>query len=418
MEKDIQHRRRLNTDIATKEQWGELIELIETIGPEEAHKRLHGTNDEELSEFHEKEETADSTKIIHYSKTIKTVDDLVAYHGIDTEIWEQKLIKTNYWEVGMKIKKADGSMFPITHPLHQIWVEWKRKAPLQLSKETILNWVAEAHNAFPLRVNDPIKWASKTDCCLEILIPDLHIGKVGVNDNWTMQRIKEVWFGALYDFIARAGRFDQVIIPIGNDFLHTDNLSGTTTAGTRMDYQYNWFQTLIFAGELIAETVAALPSDVEVILPFVYGNHDTQSTLALAEIVRNRFITDKRVQTPTPGINGRHYLRFGDTLLAYMHGDAVKGLNIHATVATECPFWSECRYRFARVGHLHKRQRDVWSMTRMTDEVNGLEIETCPSLAPTDNWHDRNGYIGNIRRATAFIHHKDRGMIGQMFHNL
>jgi hypothetical protein len=57
-------------------------------------------------------------------------------------------------------------------------------------------------------------------------------------------------------------------------------------------------------------------------------------------------------------------------------------------------------------------------MTTVTDEICGLEIETCPSLKPTDLWHDKNSFIGNMRRATAFIHHKEQGMIHQLFHNL
>ena len=418
MSKDIQHRRRLNLEVGSKEDWGAVIDAVEALGMKDAMLRLTGSEEPSVKEFYDKDETKDGMVINHFSRRLKTVEDLVDYHEIDTSNWEQHRLKTNYWEVGMKLKRPDGSLLPIVEPLHQITVEWRRMSAPSISKETVLSWIQEAHEAFPDVRYEPMGWATKTDCALEIMIPDLHIGAIGIDDPWSFERIKEVWFKALYTFLAKAGRIDTVIIPIGNDFMHIDNIAGTTTRGTQMEYQSNWFKCLIFAGELIADTIAAIPSEIEIIMPFVYGNHDTHSTLSLHEIVRNRFKGDPNVSFPTPNLNGRQYVQFGDNLLAYMHGDSIKNTTVQAVVSTECPFWSDCKYRFVRVGHLHKREKKVWTMTTVTDEICGLEIETCPSLKPTDLWHDKNSFIGNMRRATAFIHHKEQGMIHQLFHNL
>jgi hypothetical protein len=412
-----QHRRRLNTGVATKEQWGDLIQTAEALGIEEALKRLKTQDEHHKIEFYEKQETNNDFTISHYSELLRSVEDLIQYHKVDTEIWEQHKLKTNYWEVGMKLKRPDGTHYPVVNPLHQITVEWKRKTMPGVSKDIIVSWLEQAYAQTPTPATEP-KQIVLGDCALEIMIPDLHIGAIGVKDDWSYETIRKVWFNAIKNFLSDKKNIGTVILPIGNDFLHIDNLFGTTTRGTQMEYSSNWFKSLIFAAELVNDTIAMFPAKSNIIVPFVYGNHDTHATLSLHEIVRSKVGQKTNVKFPEPNLNGRQYVSFGKNLLAYMHGDVVRNTNIQAVVSSECEFWTTSKYRFARVGHLHKRAKDVWSIHNKTNEINGLEIETCPSLKPTDSWHDKMAFIGNMRRATAFVYHKDEGLIRQLFYNL
>ena len=57
-------------------------------------------------------------------------------------------------------------------------------------------------------------------------------------------------------------------------------------------------------------------------------------------------------------------------------------------------------------GHTHRKGEISFIST---DEDLGIDIKICPSLSKTDKWHYENGYIGNKRRAVAFLYSKDLG---------
>ncbi len=92
-------------------------------------------------------------------------------------------------------------------------------------------------------------------------------------------------------------------------------------------------------------------------------------------------------------------------MLAYMHGDTMKGAKFAQIIPTEATAeWSKTEFRYARIGHWHHR---------VTEEYPGLVVETLPTLAAPDAWAIEGGYLSR-RALTAYLWSKEYGLRSKM----
>ena len=111
--------------------WVELIALIKKIGQKKVLEELKANKDLSRSKlidnkeahFAQTEETKEDLTYNVFSTKIRTLEELIVYHEIDTETWEAAYQKVNYWEMGAKL--PDGTI--TTSPLHQIKANFTRK---------------------------------------------------------------------------------------------------------------------------------------------------------------------------------------------------------------------------------------------------------------------------------------------------
>lgn len=256
---------------------------------------------------------------------------------------------------------------------------------------------------------------SAANCLLEIDIFDLHLGKLAWAketgyENYDLKIAKQVFEDALESLIARTAghKFSGVVLPIGNDFFHTDNLLTETTHGTRQDMDGRFHKTAHTGRHLMVYAVERLRDIAPVTAVVAPGNHDQLSAWHLGDSLECWFHAASDVTIDNmPTL--RKYHEYGNVMLMFTHGNRGKHLDYPLVMATEQPeMWGRTKYREAHIGHLHKTQmRDSFKV----NEHHGARVRIISSLCAADAWHAEHQFIGNLRQAEAFVWHRDEGQI-------
>ena len=336
---------------------------------------------------------------------IKTLEDLIRVCKIDTQEWEIISWKANKWEMGAK---DEATQRIVVRPLFQVTATMKRKVNLILARREIEAMIAEAKRRIgPQRTVKRIVPAG--DHMLEISIPDLHIGKLAWSEetygaNYDHKIAVGLYRDALEALIARtaAFRFSRIVLPVGNDFFHSDTKAGTTTGGTPLDTDSRFQKTYVAGRKLMVEAIDRLRQIAPVTLVMVPGNHDSLSTFCLGDSLECWYHRTPDVQVlnlPTP----RKYIEFGKCMLMFTHGDKGKKDNYPLLMATEQPeMFGRTKFRECHTGHLHQLQ---------VKELMGVRTRVSPALCAPDAWHSEHHFVGNQRAAEAFVWHPEEGLV-------
>lgn len=247
-------------------------------------------------------------------------------------------------------------------------------------------------------------------------ISDFHHGKYSdAGENWTAFNrdiARQRLFDATADLLSRLrlyGRPEVIYVPIGSDFLHVDNDKGETTSGTPQDSDGTPAEMLVTGAALLEEWIATLTQVAPVELVLMSGNHDRMMGLALLMVLEATFrnhpgVTARMDRTP------RTYRAYGRNLIGFIHGDGVKKTrDIAGHMAQEAAeHWAHCTHKTAYTGHLHNERTE-------TDTIFNVTRRQLPSLAGTDRWHARNGFIGAPASLPLYLHSKERGLVGVLY---
>ncbi len=333
---------------------------------------------------------------------VRTLADLVRVCQIDTTEWLVDRWVANKWDM------AGDAQYQV-----KAWLS-RNTAGVRESLAAI-GLMEDAARRMPAW---PVKRLAlpKSGYALEVSIPDLHIGKLA----WAEETGEADYDGAiavrLYreaveTLIARtkAFTFDRIILPIGNDFFHSDTKAGTTTKGTPLDNDSRWHKSFERGRKLLVEVVDRLRKIAPVEVVVVSGNHDTMSAYSVGAVLQAwyRQTPDVTVQNaPTQ----RKYVTWGRVFLGFTHGDKVKREKLPLLMATERPVeFGAARFREAHTGHTHETK---------TQEFHGVRVRVSPALCPADAWHSELGYTGQQRSAEAFVWHKQDGLVAQAFYTV
>ena len=192
----------------------------------------------------------------------------------------------------------------------------------------------------------------------------------------------------------------SLLVNVG-DFIHANGSAGTTFGGTRLDVDTRIevvletaAQTFIFA----IEKMLSKHKNVSVIM--ARGNHDSDTAIALALILKFYYSKEKRVNILDPH-GFFHTLQFGATLIAVHHGDKVKAAKLAAILPRMLPDqWSSTNYRKWLVGHIHHQNA--------IETDNGVFVESFGTLAFPDSYHAGHGYSASSVM-TQITFHRDGG---------
>jgi hypothetical protein len=240
---------------------------------------------------------------------------------------------------------------------------------------------------------------------------DLHYGKHGwkdeVGEEYSLEIARDRLLTATSNLISRfAGRPEKIIIATGSDWFHIDNEHSTTTRGTPQDTAGSPAQILMEGCKLAREHIDVLRSVSPVQVVFMRGNHDRHTALALMLYLEATYEDCEDVEVICdPKL--RQYIKYGNNLLGFTHGDGVKGNDLPALMSNEeRKSWGELEHHTWFHGHLHYMQ---------TTEKNGALIMQLPSLAGHDRYHYSKGYTMNRAGMSAHIVDKEQGIIGYLF---
>lgn len=359
--------------------------------------------------------TTDSFAAYLYNET-----DVANFFKIDTTVWEVERAVTNYWEQGAKIT-VDGKVLVAKTPLYQLKLTWRRKNQnIEKAKAILSEQITLPDFSSITKIDTNGKTLS-----VQPMIVDLHLGKVGFNPdtmafNWTLQEAAGHYKRAIEFFLSRLD-LDEVaefVLPIGNDYLNVDNSSNQTRRGTPQMAGDFWQQVFRFGKNLQIAVIERLAVIAPVKVYVVPGNHDEDSAFAMGEVLDAYFSAHPNVTVDNTPIK-RKYHEFGANMLGMSHGHEFKMSKAMQTMATDEPLmFGRTKFRSFHFGHLHQSRINKVIDLAYKEEHFGIDVEICPSLSPTDEYHYKNAYIGNLRRCKCFVRHRDAGLEREIYYNL
>lgn len=227
-------------------------------------------------------------------------------------------------------------------------------------------------------------------------ISDLHIGALGIYGEG-LEDTQVRLLGSIERLVRRAacfGRPKKCYVVWNGDTLHMDTPAGTTTKGTPLDMAANPEDVLTFAMGLIRETVERLRMLADVEVWFISGNHDNMTARAMAHGLAFGYEHCDDVTFHLPDPNPWYIVEMGGAMCYLEHGDGPKRKDIPTLMAVQQPeMWARCKHRFAFTGHLHHEKS--WD--------HGVMHYQLRSLAPTDRYHNKGGYVLAERGQDAFL---------------
>ena len=237
---------------------------------------------------------------------------------------------------------------------------------------------------------------------------DYHHGKMGVGSDPYDRDLakKRLWkvTESLISRIAERGRPEVVFLALGGDGLHIDNATSTTTRGTAQSCDGSPEELASTWVELCRDYVDLVRQIAPVKLFVIPGNHDRYTATLLRAAMCGWFHQAEDVEvvdTTSP----RQYVTYGDSIIAFLHGDIGKVKDWPAIASAECREWSSLKWKYIMTGHLHTE--------RELPTYGGVTVYRMPSLAGTDSWHHRSGYVGGRKSLIAYLVDKKRGITAQ-----
>jgi hypothetical protein len=357
------------------------------------------------------DEKSDGMELLVLSPRVTTADEAVAKGQIDLGIWEQDRCLVNSWEVGAKVPGVGIAVCPLWQV--KVWFKRRRAMDLERCKAEMLAEMAAAAPTYPPLPAVPVP---SRPHMMELAMMDLHFGKLAwhaeTGEDYDLQ-IAEARFEEAVDraiALTAAYPLEKILLPIGNDLLHVDNLENTTQMGTRQDVDSRLHKIFVTCREMIVRNIDKLQQLAPVELVVIPGNHDKTTTFFLGDSLYCWYNKCDRVTVDNRPL-GRKYIAYGKVLLGFAHGKDERLNELPQLMAIEEPkLWGDAQYRHWHIGHVHKKKE-----VRHTagDTHLGVAVQTCSSLSGTDAWHYDHGYVKSPKAANVFMWDPDEGGVAQ-----
>ena len=236
----------------------------------------------------------------------------------------------------------------------------------------------------------PKKKKYNSDLLPTIIIGDAHFGmradarETKSRDYDTKIAVQDMMKAIDYLVDAAPASEQALLINVG-DFIHANGSSGTTFSGTSLDVDTRIEVVLESAAQTFMYAISKiLTKSKSCTVIIARGNHDSDTAIALAMILKFYYSKEKRVTILDPQ-GFYHTLQFGKNLLAVHHGDKVKAEKLATILPKMLPDqWSSTVYRKWILGHFHHQV--------LKERDNGVLTEIFSTLAPPDSWHSSRGY--------------------------
>lgn len=345
--------------------------------------------------------TSDRLIGIENEDKLKDEDFLLEMHGYDKNKWEIVSARNSIWNAqlkGGKVTKLYSSKINVKPKKHNVSLK-------EIEKH--LEYLGETYN----KVVKDCKPLVKEGLMLEVPICDLHLGKLSFDmetgEDVNAQILEERFLHVINDFANRVKneKIEQIIFQVGQDFFNSDTVDNTTVKGTKQDNDLRWNLLFLKGVELLVKGIDILSEVAPVNVFYVAGNHDKMSSYHAVVALHGWYKNDKRVNVDLDP-KTRKYIEFGKCLIGFSHGETEKSRieDIMQVEAKEA--WGRTIHHEWHLGHLH---------SEIVKCKNGLMLRRIPTVTGTDAWHYESGYIGNVKKAQAFVWHKEYGLVDNMY---
>jgi len=288
--------------------------------------------------------------------------------------------------------------------------EWAKGATAELA-EAVKAW----EKTQPLR---HISGTGGEKVTLVLGVSDLHYGAYAWSQQsgtrWDRQVCRDRLASAIDSVFQRLPAdiiVDRIVLPIGSDMAHVDNVTGATTKGTPQDMDGTPEQMVHELWLLVHTVVLSLAERAPVDLWLMEANHDHILGHALFASLAMAFKESERVtirRDASAPLGPYQVGKYGKTLLGFAHGDGRSTpQDLSAIMAQQAPkLWGQTDHHIWLTGHRH---------VHSVREEHGVEVHVLPSLSGTDRYHQKRWPMRQEPRLKALVLHETDGLIASLF---
>tara|TARA_R100001082_G_C4357438_1_gene157591 strand:+ start:100 stop:1386 length:1287 start_codon:yes stop_codon:yes gene_type:complete len=381
-------------------------------------KEIGDTQNQKEKEVINIEEQEDNLKVyVENSNRVKSIDDLIKHCKIDLNEWE-----INKYDIGTyEVTGFDKDNNPTTVTMYRMKAWLTRIKPelnLKIVKKQLKEDLADLSPKVERKKRD--RNDKKDKYLLEISAFDLHLGKIGIKgDEYSLEIAETRMFDAIEHLLYRAQGYyvDKILFIAGHDFLNSDGdwPIPTTTKGTPQ-FNSNYHIDMYRAGrKLLIKAINYLSEIADVHVMVVPGNHDRESMMHLGDTLELYYENNENVKVDNSDCLMKMMV-YGKNMVISDHGDGPKANDLPGIISQRYKnAWSDVDYVEVHRGHLHTNKS---TKMQAIEELQGITIRNLSSMSATDFWHDSKGYIGNIKKAQAFLYHRNNGLQGILNYNV
>ena len=368
-----------------KEGWQKVFKELRKIGVSEALRLVSGTDSTKSTQTH----AGNTWQVVEDGTTIHTKEQLIKACNIDTAIWSIDSFSVSTWN---QKSKADGysQLYSVRAKLTKI---------VRSSLDNFLNKLELGTYKIPkCTVKSPK--INKNGLCAIINVYDAHLDKVTrATETGEFSDISNncrIFKEAFYALLNQVDKPSKIIFPIGNDLFNVNDSRNTTKKGTPQQTILHHSDAFEIVLDLMIKLIDHAAKKAPVLIPMIAGNHDTDAIHQLG-LVLSRIYRDVKHVTIDYSRIPRKYIKFGDNMFMFEHGDGLKLTNIALTMAQEeAQMWANTKYRYCYLGHLHHTK--TYQFQRTFDDI-GVEVRHLRAISASDVWHFKKGYIGTPKSA-------------------
>ena len=260
----------------------------------------------------------------------------------------------------------------------QAWIKQKADA---FDSEEFLKAIREAVDPY---VYTPSVYVN-ANRMLEIPLFDMHWG-VAFMDHY------EVTLHEILDIIT-SRKWDKIVIPFGQDFFHNDSIiNGQTTKGTFVE-KVDMIKAVKEGRKFITAIIdTAIKNANEVKVFYSAGNHDRSIAWMFMQVLLERYGPEVVDDT----LEYRKVVTYGKNAIMFTHGDSKQATAKNLAHIFPIAFPEEFAYanvREVHSGHLHHEAEG---------DIFGVMVRRLSSGGKTDDWSDKEDFIGAHRRFMIF----------------
>lgn len=294
-------------------------------------------------------------------------------------------------------------------------LEWRHLQPEALGEQYVTaleEWAKAAITPLP-----PIAYFQPSDVdpfALTVYpIPDVHLGQYSWGKETGNSYDLDIAVSTVKSTFAKLVEktppsATAVVLGLG-DFFHADgNDARTPKSQNALDVDSRYGKVQWMGAELMIQTVdLALQKHQKVIVKVLPGNHDPRGGDALTIALWFRYLGNPRVEVDRlPALHW--FYQWGETMLAAHHGHETKPEQMPGVMsAYEPKMWGDTQYRYALLGHWHKRAKGFAS-----NESNGAVWEIFQAITAKDAWNRGKGHASG-RSITAITYDMTDGEVNR-----
>ena len=283
-------------------------------------------------------------------------------HGFDPKKWKIINVKNGYWDQG----SADSG----TKRLYSSKISVK---PIDegFDEESFINHLVEHKEPY----KDKAVFTQNENGYLVIPAFDTHFNGATL-PNYQKSLNKQIELIGSRDW-------KDILLILGGDIAHTDNVNSTTTRGTQLDTTN--MEPMIDEMEQYFEPIIteAIQHSKHVQVIYAKGNHDISVGYVFARLLKRAYQNQQNIDFDIDLTQYKAYM-LGNNFIGATHGNKGQKNYVANFASRFAVMWGSATNRELFTGHLH---------SELSKDLGGFIQRQVSTRKPTDNWTDDLGVV-------------------------